>query len=301
MLSPEVLASQLAEAGQEVIVHVACRDRNRNELLSLVGASRARGSTTYSSCPATTRPRGTSAWPARSLTSTRSASLLCMKASTTGRFRRDVVGRPIPRDRARTVPALGPARGNGTAVAPPTSFYLGVAVNPFKRVERDLVPQYAKLAFKARMGARFAITQVGYDPRKLDELVRFVAEIGLPLRLLANVFVLSRTTARIFHAGEIPGVAIPDALAERAEREGASAGQGQGVLSRARGASGGNRARPRIRGRVPRGYEHGPRTLRRSSTAPRRSGPTTGVRLSARTPGRFPAPSICTLPIGRPG
>jgi methylenetetrahydrofolate reductase (NADPH) len=35
MLSPEVLASQLTEAGQEVIVHVACRDRNRNELLSL--------------------------------------------------------------------------------------------------------------------------------------------------------------------------------------------------------------------------------------------------------------------------
>src|SRR3989304_3126639 len=35
VLSPEVLASQLAEAGRNVIVHVACRDRNRNELLRL--------------------------------------------------------------------------------------------------------------------------------------------------------------------------------------------------------------------------------------------------------------------------
>jgi len=99
-------------------------------------------------------------------------------------------------------------------------------VNPFKRVERDLVPQYAKLAFMARMGARFAITQVGYDPRKLDELGRFVIDKELPL-LLANVFVLSRATARIFHAGEIPGVAIPDALAERAEHEAASPDKGK--------------------------------------------------------------------------
>jgi len=35
MLSPEVLAAQLAERGQEAIVHITCRDRNRNELLSL--------------------------------------------------------------------------------------------------------------------------------------------------------------------------------------------------------------------------------------------------------------------------
>ena len=227
MLSPEVLASQLTEAGQEVIVHVACRDRNRNELLSL-GWRLASAGIDNLLVLSGDYPTEGYLGVARPVFDLDSVSLLALyEGLNHGEISRDVVGRPIPRDRARTVPALGPVRGNGTAVGPRTSFFLGAAVNPFKRVERDLVPQYAKLAFKARVGARFAITQVGYDPRKLDELVRFVAEVGLPLRLLANVFVLSRTTARIFHAGEIPGVAIPDALAERAEREGASADKGK--------------------------------------------------------------------------
>jgi len=227
MLSPEVLASQLTEAGQEVIVHVACRDRNRNELLSL-GWRLASAGIDNLLVLSGDYPTEGYLGVARPVFDLDSVSLLALyEGLNHGEISRDVVGRPIPRDRARSVPALGPVRGNETAVGPRTSFFLGAAVNPFKRVERDLVPQYAKLAFKARVGARFAITQVGYDPRKLDELVRFVAETGLPLRLLANVFVLSRTTARIFHAGEIPGVAIPDALAERAEREGASADKGK--------------------------------------------------------------------------
>jgi methylenetetrahydrofolate reductase (NADPH) len=227
MLSPEVLASQLTDAGQEVIVHVACRDRNRNELLSLgwrLASAGIRNLLVLSGDYPTEGYLGV----ARPVFDLDSVSLLALyEGLNHGEISRDVVGRPIPRDRARNVPALGPVRGHGTVVAPPTDFFLGAAVNPFKRVERDLLPQYAKLAFKARMGARFAITQVGYDPRKLDELVRFVAESELPIRLLANVFVLTRTTARMFRAGEIPGVAIPDTLAERAEREAASQDKGK--------------------------------------------------------------------------
>ncbi len=227
MLSPEVLASQLTEAGQDVIVHVACRDRNRNELLSL-GWRLASAGIENLLVLSGDYPTEGYLGVARPVFDLDSVSLLALYDGLNhGEISRDVVGRAIPRDRARSVPALGPVRGQGTAVAPPTSFFLGAAVNPFKRVERDLVPQYAKLAFKARMGARFAITQVGYDPRKLDELARFVADEALPLRLLANVFVLSRTTARIFRAGEIPGVAIPDSLADRAEREAASPDKGK--------------------------------------------------------------------------
>ena len=227
MLSPEVLASQLTDAGQEVIVHVACRDRNRNELLSLgwrLASAGIRNLLVLSGDYPTEGYLGV----ARPVFDLDSVSLLALYDGLNhGEISRNVVGRPIPRDRARMVPALGPVRGHGTVVAPPTDFFLGAAVNPLKRVERDLLPQYAKLAFKARMGARFAITQVGYDPRKLDELVRFVADAALPIRLLANVFVLSRTTARMFHDGEIPGVAISDALAERAEREAASQDKGK--------------------------------------------------------------------------
>jgi methylenetetrahydrofolate reductase (NADPH) len=227
MLSPEVLASQLTEGGQEVIVHVACRDRNRNELLSL-GWRLASAGIDNLLVLSGDYPTEGYLGVARPVFDLDSVSLLALyEGLNHGEISRDVVGRSIPRDRARSVAALGPVRGHGTAVAPPTSFFLGAAVNPFKRVERDLVPQYAKLAFKSRMGARFAITQVGYDPRKLDELARVVADEELPIQLLANVFVLSRTTARMFHAGEIPGVAIPAALAERAEREAASPDKGK--------------------------------------------------------------------------
>jgi methylenetetrahydrofolate reductase (NADPH) len=210
-----------------VIVHVACRDRNRNELLSL-GWRLASAGIDNLLVLSGDYPTEGYLGVARPVFDLDSVSLLGLyEGLNHGEISRDVVGRPIPRDRARSVPSLGPVRGHGTAVTPPTNFFLGAAVNPFKRVERDLLPQYAKLAFKARMGARFAITQVGYDPRKLDELVRFVADEGLPLRLLANVFILSRTTARMFAAGEIPGVAIPPALLERAEREAASPDKGK--------------------------------------------------------------------------
>ncbi len=53
-------------------------------------------------------------------------------------------------------------------------FTLGAAVNPYKRYERDLLPQYLKLALKVRTGASFVISQVGYDARKADELVRYL-------------------------------------------------------------------------------------------------------------------------------
>jgi methylenetetrahydrofolate reductase (NADPH) len=229
MLSPEVLASELAAAGQEAIVHVTCRDRNRNELLSLGWrlASAGIGNLLVLSGDYPTEGYLGLARPVFDLDSV--GLLALYEASNRGVIGRGVVGRSVPRDGSREVAALEQAPGYAK-VPRSTDFHLGAAVNPFKRVERDLVPQYAKLVAKARAGARFAITQVGYDPRKLDECARFVAELQLPLRLLANVFVLSRTTARLFAAGEVPGVTISDALAARAEREAASPDRGRGFF-----------------------------------------------------------------------
>ena len=227
MLSPEVFAASLVEAGQEVIVHVACRDRNRNELLSLGWRLASAGIENLLVLSGDFPTEGYLG-VARPVFDLDSVSLLQLyDGLNRGAIGDDVVGRPIPRDDARSVDALSPMRGHASSALPATPFFLGAAVNPFKRVERDLVPQYAKLALKARMGARFAITQVGYDPRKLDELSRFVADEDLSLRLLANVFVLTRTTARMFHAGEIPGIAIPDSLLDIAEREADSPDKGK--------------------------------------------------------------------------
>jgi methylenetetrahydrofolate reductase (NADPH) len=225
MLSPEILAAELAARGQPAIVHVACRDRNRNELLSLGWRLASAG---IENLLVLTGDYPTEGYcgVAKPVFDIDSVALLHLyERLNQGSIGGTVVSRPIARDRVAEVAELAPARGAGAPAR--TDFHLGVAINPFKTVERDQVPQYLKLELKARTGARYAISQVGFDLRKLDELVRYVADRQLPLRLLANVFLLTRGAARIFAAGEVPGVMLPSALLEVAEREGASPDKGK--------------------------------------------------------------------------
>ena len=89
------------------------------------------------------------------------------------------------------------------------------------------MPQYFKLRKKVAAGARFVINQIGYDTRKDDELLRWIRRDGLPLSVLANVYLLSRPSARAFHRGAIPGVIVTDKLLELVERQGASPDKGK--------------------------------------------------------------------------
>ena len=106
-------------------------------------------------------------------------------------------------------------------------FYLGCAVSPFKRLEAEVVPQYLKLALKVRAGADFVIPQLGYDARAWDELLRWMRRADLRVPALANVYVLSRTIARLFNANRIPGCVVSDELLGVAEREAAAADKGR--------------------------------------------------------------------------
>lgn len=225
MLGPESLAREFSANGQASIVHVACRDRNRNELLSLGWRLASAGLENVLALSGDSPTEGFLG-VARPVFDLDSVGLLELyRGLNEGRMNGAVVGRPIRRDRDATIPDLAPARGAATSVR--TNFYLGVAVNPFKVVERDQIPQYLKLELKARSGARYAITQVGYDLRKLDELVRYVADRGLPLRLLASVFLLSRGSARVFASGDVPGVTMPPRLLVDVEREACSPDKGK--------------------------------------------------------------------------
>jgi methylenetetrahydrofolate reductase (NADPH) len=223
-LSPEVFASELLSQGDQVIVHVACRDRNRNELLSLGWRLASAGIENVLAITGD-YPRGGAFGVARPVFDLDSVGLLELYSTlNSGAIAEHMVSRRVPRDRTRDFPPLTQARWDGLSAA---DFYLGAAVNPYKRVECDLVPQYLKLELKAKAGARYAICQIGFDARKLDELVRYVTDNGLRLDLLAGVFILSRTTARMFHAGGIPGVTVTDELLARAEREARSADKGR--------------------------------------------------------------------------
>jgi methylenetetrahydrofolate reductase (NADPH) len=85
------------------------------------------------------------------------------------------------------------------------SYWIAVAVSPFKYAEPDCMYQYLKLKKKIAAGANYAITQLGYDAAKFRELKRYVDEnIGL-FPILGNVYILNNRAAEKMANGDIPG------------------------------------------------------------------------------------------------
>jgi len=103
-------------------------------------------------------------------------------------------------------------------------------VTNYKRLESEVMPQYFKLAHKIRAGARFIINQIGYDARKMDELLRYMVLHGLNVPVVANVFVLTLKSAQYFHASKVPGVTVTDDLLALVEKRAASPDKGKSFL-----------------------------------------------------------------------
>ena len=205
MLAPDALGTDLVSRGQEVIIHLACKDWNRNALESRGWQLASQGFhnvLALSGDYPVTGHRGLAA-PVFDIDSVALLSLFSeMNAGL--------------QDERRTDAQLGS-----------TDFFLGCVVTNHKRLEREVIPQYLKLRKKVQAGARFVINQIGWDVRKDDELLRWIRREGLFLRALANVYLLSPVAARVFHRGRIPGVVVTDELLALAERHGASPDRGR--------------------------------------------------------------------------
>ena len=213
MASPDVLGHEIVARGTEAIVHVACRDRNRNELLSLGWRMASEGLNNWLVLSGDLRTEGYHGL-ARPVFVIDSVVRLRM-------FSDVATGRPT------TEEAGGHGGGRGDAAGRPLPLFLGAVVSPFKRFERELVPQYQKLELKIRSGADFIIGQVGYDARRQAELMRWMALRGLERPVLSNVYLLTRGVARVFHADKVPGVTLTDELLALAEKQGASEDKGK--------------------------------------------------------------------------
>lgn len=207
-IAPESLGQLLREHEQEVIIHLTCKDLNRNGLESR-------------------------AW---TLASAGFENVLCLSGDY-----------PVAGYQGRAAPVFDidsvallemlhemnrglrlPGRNGGEpSRLPPTHLFLGAVVSPFKQQERELLPQYLKLARKVASGAEFLITQVGYDSRKLDELLKYMALKQLAVPVIANIFVLTAATARYFHRGAVPGVFVSDDLLALAEKQANSPDKGK--------------------------------------------------------------------------
>lgn len=110
---------------------------------------------------------------------------------------------------------------------------LAAAVNPFKYREEALWGQYVKAAKKLRAGADFLMTQIGWDPRKLAELVGWLRGKGLVAPVVASVWLLTpRVAARLLDGTPLPGVYVPPDLLAclKAEAEAPDGGRQRAIL-----------------------------------------------------------------------
>jgi methylenetetrahydrofolate reductase (NADPH) len=93
-------------------------------------------------------------------------------------------------------------------------FVTGCAVSPFKYTEAETWVQYRKLQLKIEAGASFAITQLGYDVDKYEELLIHNRERSIHIPMLASLYLLNKGAARAMYNGKVPGVHVPKKLFE---------------------------------------------------------------------------------------
>ncbi|MDR5709070.1 MAG: methylenetetrahydrofolate reductase C-terminal domain-containing protein [Armatimonadota bacterium] len=112
------------------------------------------------------------------------------------------------------------------------SAFLAAAVNPFKYREEELLGQYVKALKKLRAGADVLITQIGWDPRKFQELQTFLASRGLRVPVLASVWLLTPSLAMRIREVKLPGVPIPQDFLRRLEEDAKAEDGGRAIAIR---------------------------------------------------------------------
>ena len=108
---------------------------------------------------------------------------------------------------------------NGRSIDAPTSFFVGVAVNPSAD---DLDLELERFERKLAAGARFAMTQVLFDLGYLD---RFLERLGgrSPVPLLVGLWPLWSHQLAVRVHNEVPGIVVPEPVQDALRDAGAEA------------------------------------------------------------------------------
>jgi methylenetetrahydrofolate reductase (NADPH) len=179
----------LKESGLEPIFQMTCRDRNRIALQSDLLGAYTLGITnvlclTGDSVSLGDHPQ------AKPVFDLDSVSLLCAARQLEG-------GKDLS--------------GNDLEGAP--EFCLGAVVSP---ESEPLEPQLIKMEKKVKAGAQFFQTQAVYDTRKLEEFMKAVAPLNVPV-MVGIVLLRSAGMARFMNKS-IAGIHVPDELIEEMEK-----------------------------------------------------------------------------------
>ena len=191
-LSTEMLCTEIKKLGIEPLVHLACRDKNRNEIESMLHgltAAQVRNLLILTGDFPANEGFGGKSKPVFDLDPIHALQLI---SNMNAGLEHEVMRR--------------------TRTLTPTEFFPGACVSPFKKTEAELMGQYYKLRKKIEAGAQFIITQVGYDARKLHELLQWLKVYGYDIPVLANIYILPLGTAKLMNSNGIPGCVVPDKL-----------------------------------------------------------------------------------------
>jgi len=186
-----VLATSLLirqQVGIEPVIHYCCRDRNLLGMLSDLLGAQALGLRNL--LLITGDPPKMGPYP-----------------DATAVFDIDAIG--LTNLVARLNRGLDPG---GNAIGQPTSFTIGVGVNPGAI---DLDHEIKRFFWKVDAGAEYAITQPVFDVEQLFRFMERIEREGIRIPIVAGIWPLVSARNAEFLANEVPGVVVPDEVLER--------------------------------------------------------------------------------------
>ena len=208
MLPPDWLAGLVAEHRNRVVLHLTCKDMNRSGLEAAAWRYASEG---FQNILAITGdyPTGGFGGRAEPVFDLDSVALVTLLRSMNAGL--EVTG-----------------RGGKPETLPKTDFFIGCVVSPFKRHERELLPQYFKLVRKIAAGAQWVVPQLGYDMRKFHEVKLFLEARGITnIPIIGNVYLLSKGVAKLFNSGKLAGCVVSNELLRKIETYAAGPDKGK--------------------------------------------------------------------------
>lgn len=207
-MSADFMAAEIRKLGIDPMVHLTCKDKNRNQIESQLYALNRAGI----------------------------SNVLVMSGDyPVSGFQ----GRPAPvfdldpihvlqliteMNRGLEYPGI-----KGMLRQQPGDFFAGAVVSPFKATEAEQMAQYFKLKKKIVAGARFIITQLGYDVRKFHEVLLFMKQNDLNVPLIGNIYILPYGAAKMMNRNDLPGSVVTDKLLVELDKERSSSDKGEGA------------------------------------------------------------------------
>jgi methylenetetrahydrofolate reductase (NADPH) len=214
-LFPDVIGLEIARLGIDPLIHFTCKDKNRNQIESILYSLDRIGIPNL-------------------LVMTGDYPLYGFEGKAKPVFDLDSIQLlHLINQMNLGLDIDGKAPGGGVRL-PPTHFFKGSTISPFKKYESEVMAQYFKLYKKVKLEADFIITQVGFDARKFDEIYRYMRHNAIHVPILGNVYLLDLAVAKVMNRGGVPGCVVPDDLYRIYEEEAKTKDKGKSArLTRA--------------------------------------------------------------------